>query len=120
MGVRKAGCEVWMRAGLLQYRVQCPASIISVLNTSGFLWLCVIFKAYLDVSIILMCAILLCVITKIMGTIKAVQHNFQFIQGVLLSITINTTRFAPILVPSSGVLYRKVLQIHLRMAREQG
>jgi hypothetical protein len=35
-----------------------------------------------------------------MGTI---QHNFQFIQGVLLSITLNTTCFGTLLVPSSGV-----------------
>jgi hypothetical protein len=66
---------------------------------------------------ILMCAILLCIITKIIGTIKALQHNFQFIQGVLLSITLYTTCFGTLLMPSSGVcyttfLYRSLMQHH--------
>jgi hypothetical protein len=50
-----------------------------------------------------MCVIPLCVVTKIIGTIKAVQHNFQFIQRVLLSITLYTTCFGTVLVPSCGV-----------------
>jgi hypothetical protein len=47
-----------------------------------------------------MCAIPLCVV---IGTLKAVQHNFQFIQGLLLRITLYTTCFGTILVPASGV-----------------
>jgi hypothetical protein len=50
-----------------------------------------------------MCAITLCVVTKIIGKIKAVQHNFQLIQGVLLSITLYATCFGTIILPSSGV-----------------
>jgi hypothetical protein len=41
--------------------------------------------------------------TTLVGTMKAVQHNFQFIQGVLLSITLYTTCFGTILLSSSQV-----------------
>jgi hypothetical protein len=49
-------------------------------------------------TIFLMCAIPLCVITKIIGTTIAVQHKFRKLQQCYNN------------------LYRKVLKIHLRMA----